>query len=66
MYVMSLNCVVQAFVVILNQIFTFMKSGEEGRQKYYSLGAAEYLAPALGKGVHLMDDDEERRSYTYN
>jgi hypothetical protein len=36
-----------AFVVTLNQTLTFRKSGEEGRQKCYSLGAAEYFAPAL-------------------
>jgi hypothetical protein len=36
-----------AFVVLLNQTLTFRKSGEEGRQKFYPLGAAKYLAPAL-------------------
>jgi hypothetical protein len=35
------------FIVILNKTLTFRKCGEEGRQKCYSLGAAEYLAPTL-------------------
>jgi hypothetical protein len=46
------------FVVILNQTLTFRKSGEEGRQKCYSLGAAEYLAPALIIGAVLLTYDQ--------
>jgi hypothetical protein len=46
MYVTSLICVVQAFLVISNQTLIFRKCGKEGRKKWYSLGAAEYLVSA--------------------
>jgi hypothetical protein len=53
MYVTSLNCIVQAFCLLDHTVKR--KSGEEGRQKCYLLGAAEYLALALMAVMHTCE-----------
>jgi hypothetical protein len=45
---------IKAFILIMNQTLTIRKSEEEGQQKCHSLGAAEYLVPALRVACTLL------------